>query len=148
MEDIIKLFIAMLITALMIFGIYSAAKSAKYDEVNDPNRDYHITRLDGDLQQGEIYEAEFIPAHSERRTRTEMQAGYGYGLNPATGQFSYHYGLFPTTITYYVDVPERYILRIIREDTERLIYFVNEIIVCEPIYKEYSVGDFFGEVEI
>jgi hypothetical protein len=148
MDDIFKLCIAVLITIGVVTSIFFAAKSAKYDEVNDPNRTHYITRTDENLQHGEIYEMEHTPAHREQRTCTEMQAGFWYGINPATGQFSYHYGFFPTTIFFYVDVPEKYALRIVRVDTERLIYFVNEITVSDSIYKGYSVGEFFGEVEI
>jgi hypothetical protein len=74
-----------------------------------------------------------------------MQSGYGYGINPATGQFSYHYGFFPTRVIYYEDIPDTFALRIIMVDNEMLVYFTNEIIVCEDTFNEYEIGDSFGE---
>jgi hypothetical protein len=73
-----------------------------------------------------------------------MQAGMGFGINPANGNLEHHYGFFPINVNYSVEIPDTYILRIFVEDTERLVYFVNEIAVSEDDFSEYEVGDVFG----
>jgi hypothetical protein len=148
MDGIIKSMLALMLITAFICSLIVMWRKANYDEVNDPNRDYHITITDNSLTNGEIYEKEHIPAHTERKAKSEMQAGMGYGINPATGQFDYHYGFFPVTIFYDVDIPEMYVLRIFTEDTERLIYFVNEITVSESVYEEYEIGNIYSQTEI
>lgn len=115
----------------------------RYDEANDPDRDYYITRENKNLECGEIYEKEFIPAHTETKTKTVTEWGYGYGFY--NGDFGYGYGLHTKTVPYEVDVPDLYLLKIFTDDTERLIYFVSDIEVSESAYNDFDVGDFYGE---
>jgi hypothetical protein len=137
--------IIMVMTAVIATALSTTVsiRLANYDELNDPDRTHFITRTDANLQSGEIYEKEFIPAHREQRSRTEMQSRFGYGINPATGQFSYHHGFFPTRVIYYMDIPDTFALRIVMVDTERLVRFTNEIIVSEYAFSGYEVGDVY-----
>jgi hypothetical protein len=49
---------------------------------------------------------EFIPAHNETKQKTEMQAGMGFGVNPANGNLEHHYGFFPVVVNYTVNIPD------------------------------------------
>jgi hypothetical protein len=113
-------------------------------EFDDTNREHYITRTDENLIHGEIYEMEFIPAHTQTKQKTEIQAGMGFGVNPANGNLEHHYGFFPVVVDYTVEIPDAFILRIFVDDTERLVYFVNEIKVSEDVFGDYKVGDIFG----
>ena len=142
--EIMKYIFIFSLSVFLITGIFVVRKAVNYDEANDPNRDYYITRTDNTLIDGEIYEMEFIPAYTDMRKKTEMKSGMGWGINPSTGQYSYYHGFFPVTVSYAVDIPDTYLVRILNDDTERLIHFVNEIEVSESVYENYAVGDIFG----
>ena len=148
MEDFLKLYLALAMIAVILSGVLLMLKEirpAKDNELDDPARDTYITRTDSNLIQGEIYEMELIPAHVQQRRRTEMQAGMGFGVNPANGNLENYYGFFPVNVNYSVEIPDTFILRIFVDDTERLVYFVNEISVSEEDFIGYEVGDIFGE---
>lgn len=85
MGNVLNLLLLSLMIAVILSGLFVMFRKISYDEINDPNRDYHITVTDSNLIQGEIYEMEFIPAHFQQRRKTEMQAGMGFGVNPANG---------------------------------------------------------------
>jgi regulator of sirC expression with transglutaminase-like and TPR domain len=74
-----------------------------------------------------------------------MQAGMGFGVNPANGNLEHHYGFFPVVVNYSVEFPDTFVLRIFVDDTERLVYFINEIFVSESDFAEYEIGDIFGQ---
>lgn len=146
MDDVVKLLLLMTFILVVLGSLLIAVKqlTAGDSEINDPNRNHYITRSDDTLIHGEVYEREFVPAHIETRRRTEMQAGMGFGVNPANGNLEHHYGFFPVTVNYTVEIPDAYVLRIFAEDMERLIYYVNELNVAENVFDEYEVGDIFG----
>ena len=113
-------------------------------EENDPNRDYYITRVNSKLQCGEIYEKVFTPEHIKTEKKSEMQWRYDYGYNPVTSNFGYHYGFHPTSVSHSITVPDSWLFKIKSTDEERLIYYVNEVKVCEYTYKKHSVGEHYA----
>ena len=78
MNGMIKFLLIVMFITILVCGLITTWGKMSYDEVNDPNRDYYITRTDDNLNHGEIYEKEYIAAHTDRRIKTEMQAGMGY----------------------------------------------------------------------
>ena len=145
---VVKITALLTIMFLMLTAILTTfLPSANVAEENDPDRDYFITMTNITLNHGEITDKIFTQMHTATRTTTELEWRYDYGFNVVSGQFEFYYGFHPTTVTHSEVIPNKWVLKIMQTDEERLIFYVNEIEVSECVFEKYSVGEIYKEGE-